>query len=544
MPSGDYVNHPNYSPAQIPGSPPPFYRGGFGIQANPIVLSTANMMTIYGGGSVDAEVDDQITGSLQCQGEGPFPLQQSFLITPEYTTEANVFNEILLGDTAAELSSDDFGNTTSIFWNGYWGTDTSTVLPGLITVPVDSKTGIAAVSFKAHYSLVCSSGGDGGGSYANCLEGFDAVPDNRTLSITSGTNAKSPVIDYSPQSPQNPYWPGVADQYGNMQWQPGSEVVNADGSTNGDIGLPLQGDLITDADFQALPLGNWTVVGSKYNWFDSHRQLGSSGTLKGGDTIPTFTVGYDNPEADVQDPNILPDTGDLGLTDHIHLSYTDGTGSDGAVATANLYMHCHPTVFSYAINSPYPNGPNATTMVNFPNPGVWASGYPGLDSSGDVGYSAYYAVYGDIASLGTGLADIGTLLTPIPDLDVVGAVLAAAGIGLNLIGNDQQETKKGVVVDDHWPGASAATGTDVDQWAGGIVPSGVSSTAGSGPWDYTAIPMVCQNYANYLYAVDQWGVSGYASYGEKVVGVPIADSMRVYLIWSYKAQLPPAGGNS
>jgi hypothetical protein len=534
------VSHPNYSPAAIPGSPPPWWRDGFGVEADPIVLSTVDMMTIYGGGSVDAEVTDQITGSLQCQGDGPFPVKQSFLILPQYMGWTNVFDQTLMGDTATASMSDEFGSATSMSWNGYWGTDIETPQSGLVTVPVDQFTGVAAVSINAHYSVVCSSGGDGGGSYANCLEGFDAVPDTRSVSISSGTNAKVPIpAPIVGEGPPSPYW--LEDEYGNEQFQPGSELTDTDGTTHGDTTFsgyidvptggvnPVDGSPITWEE----PVPNWqyftpTFSGSWGNWgppitptiYDPNDPTGNE-TRTIGD--PAVTWGWSPSESDdwemygkcsmPEDPYVASS----GPAVPYNVSYTaTSLASPVATATAKCDLMVHQNVEVKAINSPTDTtDPNYYSTQTYPAVLTSSAAQPG--GSETYSYAPGVALYGSFSGDGTMLQAISAALFEIPEAS---AILNLAGFLANSI-NDNTSTTGTAIYNSVWPTGNPAdinvwNGTPPPGWVPGVTYLGLANPKEAQFCTFTVKEVVY--YKNTLYSCDTWGSNGYVRYSEDFVG--------------------------
>ena len=153
--------------------------------------------------------------------------------------------------------------------------------------------------------------------------------------------------------------------------------------------------------------------------------------------------------------------------------------------------------------------------------------------SAPINFSGYYAIYGDLTELGTGLTDIGSVAA-LGGLDEAAAVLAAAGISATYIGADEQDTTDSIYLNNMWPGTSTSTGAGDNQWANGVVPPGATSEVNSGANNYFCTPYIKEKYANFVYGVDTWNSAGYAAYDERVVGKPEPASRQVFGIWTYK----------
>jgi len=73
---------------------------------------------------------------------------------------------------------------------------------------------------------------------------------------------------------------------------------------------------------------------------------------------------------------------------------------------------------------------------------AWEGDQPAFGGSGNVNYSSYYAIYGDLSDLGTSLTDIGTYVAADPATTELGAVLVAAGLTGSYFGSDDQHYRK------------------------------------------------------------------------------------------------------
>jgi hypothetical protein len=353
-----------------------------------------------------------------------------------------------------------------------------------------------------------------------------AEPDTRSVTITAGTSAKVPQTDTGLVTDGNPTWPLIEDQYQNVQYQPGPEPIGAGAATNGDFGLDdyneiLENDITTKFTYVANATGNWHMAGATDNWFSSLHQAGQTVTLTSpSDAIPSFTVGYVNP-----DPGDNS-SGDIsGPKDHIHLTLMDGTGSDGASASANLYVTLHPLVEASLIN-----GPTAQLDPNFYSfivaPQAWPGGQPTNDTlmqTVDSPSAAYESQVLNGGSLACTAISAATFCA-----QPFSAICGVIGVGLDAI-NQGIDSSGQISRDLLWPSYSYY-GYYPNQWSANG-PTEYPTNAGA-PADFkaqcanpsyvseqcTCNPYEISTYENSLYDIDTWGPAGYASYGEQLFG--------------------------
>jgi hypothetical protein len=229
-----------------------------------------------------------------------------------------------------------------------------------------------------------------------------------------------------------------------------------------------------------------------------------------------------------------------------NVSYTATTDYKPTVsATAKCKLTVHNNTGTYQIKGPYDTNPkasNATETLSYP--AAWADGQPAFGGSDTVAYGGDYALYGPLTDTGVALTGIGTIGSVLPGGQGLGPICIATGLLATTLASEDTTTVPGVSMNSNWPGVSTATGISVNQWVGGVVPTGVTSNADSGNYTFTATPYGYQKFANFLYGVDSWGTGGYESYSEEIVATPITGSNGVYLIWTATPTKPTnPGGN-
>jgi hypothetical protein len=95
---------------------------------------------------------------------------------------------------------------------------------------------------------------------------------------------------------------------------------------------------------------------------------------------------------------------------------------------------------------------------------------------------------------------------------VLGTPLAAGLMPRDALARSNQAAiRRADEVAKHWDWVT-------EKWAGGVVPTGVTSTADSGNYTYTDTSYGYQKFANFLYGIDTWGTGGYVTYGEQLFG--------------------------
>ena len=163
----------------------------------------------------------------------------------------------------------------------------------------------------------------------------------------------------------------MVDADGDPVWASVPNVMDASGTMYGDIGIPdgypikefvkgQENDQGTHSQQSVAPsygaslTGDWSTSGLTYTWYDSLTKTTAWGiygegynlSTNGGERVNTPGVGIANfpvvyQGAAVNNDGSVALPGDTNSLSHIHITITDGYGSDGAIKTANYYMNIH-----------------------------------------------------------------------------------------------------------------------------------------------------------------------------------------------------------
>jgi hypothetical protein len=291
---------------------------------------------------------------------------------------------------------------------------------------------------------------------------------------------------------------GIQDMNESMVWQtpPGTGV-----------GYPQHNDPVpytVSVTYEPRLSSGWTTSGLTYKWTDSLKNLTANGIYATWDGfvnlvyfpggITPLMVTYNGAIIPADDSDIL-DLGDTDNTDNIRLDVTDGTGTDGAKATADYSMRIHRSIELLPSNTPVHDVPKqlAVKVVSDPPYAVMGLGV---------------AIQYEVAPAGWSVAKgVVTLLQVIPNSWVQ---LALAAVGITIDNMQPKEVPLTVSYNDLW---SQGDGTFHDL-------KGTSNKPALAEDNYRMTPIVMEWYKPTWSRIDSYGGTGFLSEQKGCVYTP------------------------
>jgi hypothetical protein len=348
-------------------------------------------------GPINGSVTGDLSGQLFCYfkvywyGSGPPSSYATFLVSIDADAQANAYyppspwyspcTTGLSATATAIVAGSGFSDT-------YFASDGDGALPDVrppttlhvMRAPVDPVTHIAKVAVNATTHWVISNSvpyqtfGAATASGGSTVQA-GAESDTRDVAIVGGRLTSKKLLI------------GGVDANGDGLWSRVPNQFDANGTLSDDIAIPLgeERDVVIDyqsktvdtttkieATYSPALSGNWATEGAQYlenssvNNYNLQGSLGDplSDTPPTADDIPKITNTFKGPTVDDTNNGAITWNA-AGTTDHLFFKFTNGdnrrmyptayptgTDGDGAIASANYYLHIHRPFESFLSHRP------------------------------------------------------------------------------------------------------------------------------------------------------------------------------------------------
>jgi len=330
---------------------------------------------------------------------------------------------------------------------------------------------------------------------------FNVVQDSRAVTISA---------DVDPTLAKGPRYNGdhslMFDIYGDELFTPHPHAPTADGTMYGDIGLDdTDGPSYntTDITYSGGRAGNWHIDGDTDFWFHNlpnsayvSDHQGESLTFLSPD-ISDFSVQYNGYYSGktMMDAHDMTENSTIG-TDHVHLTYTDG--SDGAIATANYYMDIHRS-WEWTASKKPADGFWRNVALTVANPGdAGNNGTISCTWSEDNPFVAEASVSNN--DLVAGAFTVAGAATPSPGLN---ALLTFIGFSVDKFGPKPDSGTADFNGCWNDPNSTFSTPPPANYWT--MTPQQQNAFRQY----YTMVPYLFLHYTTNYYLADNWGSNGY-----------------------------------